>query len=134
VAPFSAMEPVAEILAPFVPLGLLVAALVSFVRTRLARAGVKVDGWGVVGMAAGATVAVCLWIQQRQLGAFDWRKLLIEAPAVFVLAVGGTALVKQLKEQDVVVAPLPAKETDTDAVPDPDEASMPPVTRREREL
>jgi hypothetical protein len=97
---------ITTILAPFVPASMLVAALVALVRKRLAKLGVNVDGWWVLALAAVSTVAVCLWSQLRA-GSIDWTKLLVDAPAVFVLAAGGAALVTRVRDGE---APAPAAE------------------------
>ena len=91
------MNPLVQLLDPFVPLALLVVAIVAFVRLRLEKLKVKIDGWAVVGLAAVVTFGVCLWMQGRAGGALDWMKLALDAPAVFILAVGGTSWLQKLQ-------------------------------------
>lgn len=89
---------------PFVPLSLLVVAIVAFIRSRLEKFKVKIDGWTVIGLAALVTFGVCVWMQRRVTGAVDWMRLGLDAPAVFILAVGGTSWLQKLQRDGAKAA------------------------------
>jgi len=90
------MDPINQMLSPFVPQAMLVVALVAFVRYALSKRKVDLDGWPVVLLAALLSAFVCLWTQRR-VGAVDWMKLALDAPAVLILSAGGTAWAKRLR-------------------------------------
>lgn len=90
------MDPINQMLSPFVPQAMLVVALVAFVRYGLSKRKVDLDGWPVVLLAALLSAFVCLWTQRR-VGAVDWMKLALDAPAVLILSAGGTAWAKRLR-------------------------------------
>lgn len=104
-APSAAMTPIDQLLSPFVPQAVLVIALVAFLRYGLSKLTLRLDGWPVVGAAAVVTVLVCLWTQRRVSQAIDWTALVLDAPAVFIVAVGGTAWAQKLRS---------AKKSDTE--------------------
>lgn len=89
------MDPITQLLSPFIPIATIVIGLVALVRYGLSKRNLNLEGWGVVGLAAVLSVLVCLWTQRR-VGAVDWMKLALDAPAVLVLAAGGTAWAKRL--------------------------------------
>ncbi len=89
------MDPLTQLLAPFVPQAMLVAALVALIRAQAAKVKVVIDGVAVLVLAAAVSPLVCAWMQQRA-GGFDWIRLALDAPAVWVLAVGGTAWVQKI--------------------------------------
>ena len=97
-------NPLVQLLDPFVPLALLVVAIVAFVRLRLEKFKVKIDGWAVVGLAALVSVGVCFWMQRRAIGTTDWMKLALDAPAVFIIAVGGTSWLQKLQRDGAKAA------------------------------
>lgn len=93
------MDPLTALLAPFIPMAMLVIAVVAFLRVRLAKLKIVLDGWSLIAVAAIASGIVCFWMQRRLGAALDWTKLALDAPAVFILAVGGTSWIQKLREK-----------------------------------
>ena len=90
------MDPSAfQMLLPFLPMATLVAALVGLARDLFPR----IDGKLVLLAAAIASVLVPIWVQGRGDGPFQWGKIATDAPAIFVLAVGGTKWLQRMKDR-----------------------------------
>ena len=116
---------VQNILLPFLPMATLVVAVVSLLRDAFPR----IDGWRVLLVAAFAAVAVPLWLQLRGTAPINWRTLATDAPAIWILAVGGTKWIQRIRDR----AKLPPKDeeesllapADRKAPTDPDTTPLP---------
>ncbi len=113
------MDPILNLLLPFIPLAMMTAAVVAFVRKLFTKDGKTViDGrLAVFSLAAFVSFLVVVWAQLRAAGGVDWTKLLIDWPVVFGLAAGGTTWLQKLRRDGVLSSVEIGAEIDAQEAP-----------------
>lgn len=102
------MDPILQLLLPFIPLAMLTAAIVAFLRKLFLTSEGKpvIDGRAAVfSLALVVSGAVIVWAQLRAGGTLTWTSFVIDLPVVFGLAVGGTAWLQRLRKDPFVEFP-----------------------------
>jgi hypothetical protein len=112
------MDPILNLLLPFLPLAMVTAAVVAFVRKLFTKADKPmIDGrLAVFALAAFVAFLVIVWAQLRA-GGLDWTRLLIDWPVVFGLAVGGTTWLQKLRRDGLLLPAEIGAEIDVRDIP-----------------
>lgn len=116
-APSRPMDPTLQLLLPFLPLAMLTAAIVAFIRKLFLTSEGKpvIDGRAAVfSLALVVSGAVITWAQLRAGVPLTWTSFVIDLPVVFGLAVGGTAWLQRLRKDPFDVVDLPGELLVTD--------------------
>lgn len=108
------MDPLTQLLLPFLPMATIVVALVGLAREAVP----KIDGKLVLLVAAVAAALVAMWSQLRGDPPMDWRRVLTDAPVIFIIAVGGTKSIQRLQDRKVAAEAAAAAAPVVPAEPD----------------